>query len=144
MSVVEGAWVAWEDINHSPQGWKHHGRTEAGPYQFYLPFTCLFCECKCAVLCTNVLSIHEAGASLQFTGLSYRAVPSQVDSGYFWFAVNDRKSAYEKAGTPFSHLPAPLCAHADTPGDSDLHGHWKCDIIYDIYNILDPLASIMK
>lgn len=46
--------------------------------------------------------------------------------------------------TPSSHLPAPLCAHTDMPGDSDLHGHRRCDIIYDIYNILDPLASIMK
>ena len=34
--------------------------------------------------------------------------------------------------------------HGSMLSDSDLHGHWRCDIIYDIYNILDPLASIMK
>lgn len=49
-----------------------------------------------------------------------------------------------KRQTPFSHPPVPLRAHADMPGDSDLHGHRRCDKIYDIYNILDPLASIMK
>lgn len=34
--------------------------------------------------------------------------------------------------------------HKPLPGDSDLHGQRRCDIIYDIYNILDPLAGIMK
>lgn len=34
--------------------------------------------------------------------------------------------------------------HEPPPGDSDLHGQQRCDIIYDIYNILDPLAGIMK
>lgn len=43
------------------------------------------------------------------------------------------------------HLsPIRLHTHTDMPGDSDLHGHRRWDIIYDIYNILDPLAGIMK
>lgn len=42
------------------------------------------------------------------------------------------------------HTDVHADVHGDVPGDSDLHGHRRCDIIYDIYNILDPLAGIMK
>lgn len=57
-------------------------------------------------------------------------------------AVNGKK--WNSKSKLKQHLLNYQAKHGRMLSDSDLHGQWRCDIIYDIYNILDPLASIMK
>lgn len=89
--------------------------------------------------------------AVRFIGPSYRCVLPLLlaHSGLATFDLQEmtEKKVYwrrQARRTPFLPPSAPVCAHRGMPSDSDLHGHRRCDIIYDIYNILDPLASIMK
>lgn len=69
----------------------------------------------------------------------------------FWLAINGKNRCVgnEDSGRHANCVSlhpniAAVQLHEPPPGDSDLHGQQRCDIIYDIYNILDPLVGIMK
>lgn len=123
-------------------------------HPFHTPsHTSVLCVCVWLVFNACIFAPHpKCQGAIGYIGPSYQCVLPLL-LALSGLATFDLQEMTEKRctgeGRHIAHhsslpLSAPPCAHIGMPSDSDLHGHRRCDIIYDIYNILDPLASIMK